>query len=143
MPLVAFSIRLDRIDETLLYQDKGGGWWLSCVCTPSEDSKGRLVVAQSIPKERFAAGEKGPQIGYWREIGSGNHASSGKRFDLSKYKAAAAQSKPPVEAKYPAGQEGIFPSSTAAFNAAQDGSPTNEGEPQASKPPHGFDDLGF
>ena len=80
MPLVAFSIRLDRIDETLLYQDKGGGWWLSCVCLPAEDSKGRLVVAQSIPKERFAAGEKGPQIGYWREIGGGNHASSGKLF---------------------------------------------------------------
>ena len=60
MSLVAFSIKLDRIDESLLYQDKGGGRWLSAVCTLEEDAKGRMVVAQSIPKERWTAGEKGP-----------------------------------------------------------------------------------
>ena len=47
------------------------------------------------PKERYAAGEKGPAVGIWREIGGGNHASSGKpAFDLARYKAAA-QMRPP------------------------------------------------
>ena len=60
LSLVAFSIKLDRIDEKLLYQDKGGNYWLSCVCSLDEDAKGRMVVAQRIPKERRTAGEKGP-----------------------------------------------------------------------------------
>jgi hypothetical protein len=99
MPLTAISIKLDRIDESLLYQDKGGGWWLSCVCSLDEDAKGRMIVAQSIPKERYAAGEKGPALGTWREIGGGNHASSGKpSFDLSKYKKPPAPEQPPSTA---------------------------------------------
>jgi integrase len=60
MSLVAFTIKPGRIDEELLYRDPGGGVWLSAVCTLDEDSKGRMVVAQSIPKERRTAGEKGP-----------------------------------------------------------------------------------
>ena len=60
MSLVAFSIRLDRIDESLLYEARDGSFWLSCVCTFDEDAKGRLIVAQSISKERFAAGGKRP-----------------------------------------------------------------------------------
>ena len=60
MPLVAFSIKLDRIDESLLYQDPGGGWWLSGICTLDTDARGRMVVAQSVAKERYAAGERGP-----------------------------------------------------------------------------------
>jgi hypothetical protein len=98
MPLVAFSIKLERIEESLLYQDKGGGWWVSCVCTLEEDAKGRMVVAQSIPKERYAAGEKGPAVGTWREIG-GNNASSGKpAFDLANYKKSPAPEQPPSTA---------------------------------------------
>ena len=85
--LTAFTIKLERIDEELLYRDPGGGVWLSCVCTLDTDAKGRMIVAQSIPKERYAAGEKGPTLGSWRDLGGGNHGSSGKPvFDLSKYK---------------------------------------------------------
>ena len=112
MPLVAFAIKLERIDEELLYRDPGGGVWLSCVCTLDQDAKGRMVVAQSIPKERYAAGEKGPAIGSWREIGGGNHASSGKpAFDLAKYKKPPApeQPKPSSDGKYPQGREALFP----------------------------------
>ena len=101
MALVAFSVKLDRIDESLLYQDKGGGWWLSAVCTLDVDAKGRIVVAQSIPKERYVAGEKGPAVGTWREIGGGNHGSSGKpAFDMAKYKTP-----PPPEQKPPAPEQ--------------------------------------
>jgi hypothetical protein len=95
MPLTVFSIRLDRIDESLLYEAKDGSFWLSCVCTFEEDAKGRLIVAQSIPKERFAAGEKGPQIGFWRELGSSKPQQIEKRgFDLAKYRAATAANNP-------------------------------------------------
>ena len=60
MPLVAFSIKLDRIDESLLYRYPGGGFWLSersarSIWTP----KGRMVVAQSIPKERLGRRREG------------------------------------------------------------------------------------
>jgi hypothetical protein len=95
------SIKLVRIDEALLYQDKGGGYWLSCVCSFDEDAKGRMVVAQSIPKERYAAGEKGPAVGTWREIG-GNNASSGKpAFDLAKYKKSPAPDREPPAPEQP------------------------------------------
>jgi hypothetical protein len=88
--MVAFSIRLDRIDESLLYEAKDGSFWLSCVCSYDEDAKGRTVVAQSISKERFAAGERGPAIGYWREIGNKPRPPESKPagFDLAKYKRA-------------------------------------------------------
>jgi hypothetical protein len=120
MPLVAISIKLDRIEEELLYRDPGGGVWLSAVCTLEEDSRGRMVVAQSIPKERYAAGEKGPPVGIWREIGRPKPpAVSAKGFDLGKFKAAAAQHKAPGAAKYHDGQEGFFPPPQAAFDAAQ------------------------
>jgi hypothetical protein len=94
MPLTAFSIRLDRVNESLLFQAKDGSWWLSCVCTLEEDAKGRLIVAQSIPKERFAAHEKGPQVGYWREIGGAKPTQSGKKFDLSKYRKLQPEQQP-------------------------------------------------
>ena len=74
MPLVAVSIRLDKIDEGLLYKAQDGSYWLSCVCVFDTDAKGRTLVVQSIPKERYAAGEKGRQIGYlaraWRQCQS-------------------------------------------------------------------------
>jgi hypothetical protein len=96
MSLVAFSIKLDRIDETLLYQDKGGNFWLSAVCTLEEDAKGRKVVAQSVSKEAFAVGVRGPVLGPWRQIGGGNHASSGKpAFNLSKYQKPPTPEPPP------------------------------------------------
>ena len=118
MPLVAVSIKLDRIREELLYRDPGGGVWLSAVCTLDEDSRGRMVVAQSIDRSRYAAGEKGPALGTWRQIGGGNHASSGKpAFDLAKFKAAATQHKATGDGKYPPGQEGLCPSPQAAFDA--------------------------
>jgi hypothetical protein len=96
MPLVALSIKLARVDESLLYQDPGGNFWLSAVCTLDEDQKGRLIVAQSIPKDRYAAGERGPAVGTWREIGGGNHVASKKpAFDLSKFKKPPAPNQPP------------------------------------------------
>jgi hypothetical protein len=58
VPLVAVSIKLDRIDETLLYQDKGG-WWLARWHARGgrQRENGRRA---EWPKERYAAGEKGP-----------------------------------------------------------------------------------
>jgi Mrp family chromosome partitioning ATPase len=49
MSLIAFSVRLDRIDESLLYQDKGGGFWLSAVCTLDTDANGRQLIADIAP----------------------------------------------------------------------------------------------
>jgi hypothetical protein len=85
MPLIAVSIKLDRIDEGLLYKAQDGSYWLSCVCVFETDAKNRTVVVQSIPAERYKAGERGPQVGHWREIGGQPKplASGGKGFDLA------------------------------------------------------------
>jgi hypothetical protein len=125
MSLTAFTVRLDRIDESLLYQAKDGSWWLSCVCTLEIDAKGRLIVAQSIPKERYQAGEKGPQVGTWREIGNRDKPATqnGKGFDLAKYKA-------------PPRSEGELP-----FPPSQQ-PPAREPKPSTDKSP-GFDEVGF
>ena len=89
MPLVAFSVRLDKIDEGLLYKAADGSYWLSCVCVFETDAKNRTLVVQSIPPERYKAGERGPQVGHWREIGGKDKppASGGKGFDLAKFRA--------------------------------------------------------
>ena len=41
MRLVAFSVRLDRIDESLLFEAKDGSFWLSCVYTYEEGRHGQ------------------------------------------------------------------------------------------------------
>lgn len=58
---------------------------------PTEWICGRVASRkEAIPKERYAADEKGPAIGTWRETGAGAEPpSSGKGFNLAKYKAAA------------------------------------------------------
>ena len=108
MPLIAVSIKLDRIDEGLLYKAQDGSYWLSCVCVFETDAKNRTVVVQSIPAERYKAGERGPQVGHWREIGGQPKpsASGGKGFDLARYKAAA-QMNPPQQGAYPQGEESL------------------------------------
>jgi hypothetical protein len=106
VPLVAISIKLDRIEEELLYQDNGGGWWLSAVCTFEEDAKGRTIVAQSIPRERFAAGERGPQVGYWREIGGAPEAFAERegRFRPVQIQEAASSDEAAGRGRIPAGR---------------------------------------
>ena len=76
MPLIGFTDRLDSIEENLLYKAQDGSYWLSGVCTFHQDAKGRTIVVQSVSKERYAAGEKGPQVGFWREIGSKDQAAA-------------------------------------------------------------------
>ena len=128
MSLVAVSIRLDRIEESLLFEASDGSFWLSCVCTYEEDAKGRMVVAQSISKERYAAGEKGPALGTWREIGGKDKpaAREGGGFNLAKYKATAHKPAPGA-AKYHDGQESLFSSPQTAFDVAEN--PQQEPKP--------------
>jgi hypothetical protein len=73
---------------------------------PASDAKNRTVVVQSIPAERYKAGERGPQVRHWREIGGQPKplASGGKGFDLARYKAAA-QMNPPQVGAYPQGED--------------------------------------
>ena len=106
---------------------------------PTEWICGRVASRkEAIPKERYAAGEKGPAIGTWRETGAGaKPPSSGKGFNLAKYKAAA-QPKPPQQGAYPQGQESRFSSPQAAFDAAKD----HQQEPRPTYP-QGLDEPGF
>jgi hypothetical protein len=138
MSPTAFTIRLDRIDESLRYQVKAGQWWLSWICTLELDDRGRNVVAQSVPKERYAAGEKEPQLGTWREIGGKDKpvaTEQGKRFDLSKYRNADAQSGTQAPSQYPPGRESFSPSPQSAAQKRDQGA--------TAPKPDGFEDLEF
>ena len=111
--LVAVSIKLDRIEEGFLYKAQDGSCWLSCVCVFGTDAKNRTVVVQSIPPERYKAGERGPQVGHWREIGGASKPSqSGKAaFDLSRYKKPPAPGQEPISSgQFPPATDGpLFP----------------------------------
>jgi hypothetical protein len=99
MSLVAVNIKLRLLEESLLYQDAAGDYWLSCVCIHESDAKGRKIVVQSVSKERRAQGEKGPSVGFWREIGTNfTKQAEAKQFDLSKYQK-------PAERLHPSGPE--------------------------------------
>jgi len=41
MPLIGFTVRLDSIEENLLYKAQDSSYWLSGVCTFDQDAKGR------------------------------------------------------------------------------------------------------
>ena len=58
MPIVAISIRLDRIEEELLYQAKAGRDWLTASARSKTDAKGRMVVAQLFPGNVRRRGER-------------------------------------------------------------------------------------
>jgi hypothetical protein len=105
MPLIGISIKLAKVDETLLYKDAAGNLWLSAVCVFDCDDKGRTIISQSIPKERFAAGEKGPAIGTWREIGNSKPAAQGGDGGLGILRAAQAA----AQTRYAEGQEQFSP----------------------------------
>jgi hypothetical protein len=103
--MTAFTLCFDNINEELLYRAADGSTWLSCVCIFETDAKGRSLVVQSVPPERYRAGERGPRLGHWREIGKPKApASGGKGFNLSKFKTATQ----PQQGAHP--QESLFPS---------------------------------
>jgi hypothetical protein len=79
MSMIGISVKLDRVDKGLLFQDTKGSLWLSAVLTFETDTKGRMIIAQSVPKEKYAAGERGPKIGTWREIGAHKERAGGDR----------------------------------------------------------------
>ena len=73
-------------------------------------------------KERYAAGERGPAVGTWREIGGASKPRQNEKpaFDLAKYKKPPAQTGPPQQGAYPQGEVFLLPSAETALDAAKD-----------------------
>ena len=96
MPLIAFTVRLARIDESLLYRDPGGarlalgGLLAQC---GRQGTHGRRTKYIQGAIRRYAAGERGPALGTWREIGAPKTRQPGRPgtpgFDPSKLQEAA------------------------------------------------------
>jgi hypothetical protein len=107
MALIGVSIKLQRVDKALVYQDSLGCFWLSAVLTFEADDKGRKIIAQSIPKERYAGGERGPAIGTWREIGNAKPPAPTGDGGLSVLRAAREANA--AKEQYPSSQERLFP----------------------------------
>jgi hypothetical protein len=67
------NINVTKIDKTALYEGKNGKY-LNLVFFDNKDGPDQYgndgFVTQDIGKERREAGEKGPIIGNWKEIGT-------------------------------------------------------------------------
>lgn len=67
------NINVTRIDKSALYEGKNGKY-LSLVFFDNKDGPDQFgndgFVTQDIGKERRMAGEKGPIIGNWKEVGT-------------------------------------------------------------------------
>lgn len=67
------NINVTRIDKSALYEGKNGKY-LSLVFFDNKDGQDQFgndgFITQDIGKERRMAGEKGPIIGNWKEVGT-------------------------------------------------------------------------
>lgn len=70
--MIALKIDVTKIDKSLLFRGKNGVY-LDAVLVENrdgEDQYGNMgFISQSIPKERREAGERGPIIGNYKEVG--------------------------------------------------------------------------
>lgn len=67
------SINVTKIDKSALYEGKNGKY-LSLVFFDNKDGPDQFgndgFITQDLGKERRMAGEKGPIIGNWKEVGT-------------------------------------------------------------------------
>jgi hypothetical protein len=80
------NINVTKIDKTALYEGKNGKY-LSLVFFDSKEGPDQFgndgFVTQDLGKERRMAGEKGPIIGNWKEVGTKAPTSAPARQESS------------------------------------------------------------
>ena len=117
MPLVAFSIKLDKIDEeSALSRPRTAPTGCRAFAFSIPTPKAGRSSRRSIPKERYAAGEKGrDRLGYWRELGGRpiRQPAGGQRLRPGQIQGSGCRSAQATAAgRIPAGR-GITPASAA------------------------------
>ena len=80
------NLNVTKIDKTALYEGKNGKY-LSLVFFDNKDGPDQFgndgFVTQDLGKERRMAGEKGPIIGNWKEVGTKSPTPSPTRQESS------------------------------------------------------------
>ena len=80
------NINVTKIDKTALYEGKNGKY-LSLVFFDNKEGPDQFgndgFVTQDLGKERRMAGEKGPIIGNWKEVGTKGPTPSPGRQESS------------------------------------------------------------
>jgi hypothetical protein len=80
------NINVTKIDKTALYEGKNGKY-LSLVFFDNKEGPDQFgndgFVTQDLGKERRMAGEKGPIIGNWKEVGTKGAAPAPARQESS------------------------------------------------------------
>jgi hypothetical protein len=80
------NINVTKIDKTALYEGKNGKY-LSLVFFDNKEGPDQFgndgFVTQDLGKERRMAGEKGPIIGNWKEVGTKRPAPAPTRHESS------------------------------------------------------------
>jgi hypothetical protein len=80
-------INVSRIDKSAIYEGKNGKYvdLVMFENRDGEDQYGNLgFVTQDIGKDRRLAGEKGPILGNWKEIGTPKQPDSNPGSDIPK-----------------------------------------------------------
>jgi hypothetical protein len=70
MSLISVSVRLDKIDESLLFKSKKGSFYLNLILLPDKDQFGNFSVIQPVGREAYAAGERAEPCGTWKQLAS-------------------------------------------------------------------------
>ena len=69
--MISISVNTSKIDRFKLYESpKTGTKYLNLILLNQEDRFGNRMVIQPVSREAHAAGERGEQVGTWKEFGA-------------------------------------------------------------------------
>jgi hypothetical protein len=69
--MISISVNTSKIDRSKLYESpKTGTKYLNLILLNQEDRFGNRMIIQPVSREAYAAGERGEQVGTWKEFGA-------------------------------------------------------------------------
>lgn len=93
MSLISVSVRLDRVNESLLYESKSDTFYLNLLLLPEKDRFGNYTVIQPVGREAYANGERGEPCGTWKELTTKSDSPKHANLDFSKFKRPQAKTR--------------------------------------------------
>lgn len=76
--MITLNINVTKIDKGLLYEGKNGGKYLGLALFDNKEGIDQYgnngFVVQDVGKDKRLAGERGPIVGNWREVGGAKAA---------------------------------------------------------------------
>lgn len=100
--MITLSINVNKIDKSAIKPHKNGGKYLALTLFDNKNGVDQYgyhgFVTQDIGKERRDAGERGPIVGNWKEVGG--YIKEQREHQQSKQDGYMPQPKPALEGGY-------------------------------------------